>query len=584
MQRSYLLGILLLFFFGIHSDSPKLLLNKHQLAAIASFKQSESAAVKAILQYQSSLDEAYFPFYHGVASGDPLAHQVIIWTRVSLDSIQDIPVKWFIATDTAMKNIVQSGIFTTSKSRDYTVKVDVDGLQPNTTYYYQFKVKQRSSIIGRTKTAPIQKQANHLRFAVVSCNDYQGGFFNAFGRIAQRADLDAVLHLGDYIYEYADGEYGNPAIHQKRPILPKHEIVTLQDYRKRYAHYRLDKDLMEAHRQHPFICIWDDHEVANNAHATGAGNHQAEEGEWFTRKHVAKQAYFEWLPVRDNPTKTIYRVFHYGDLADIIMLDTRLEGRSPQVEHVSGADAQHRSMLGASQLNWFKKELKNSKAQWKIIGQQVVFSELNMGWAMPYFEDKAESSFLDIWDGYSAERDDIINYIDKENIEDVVILTGDIHASFAFDVVQNSTDLRHYGNGKGAIAVEFAATSISSANADEHIPLERVQLIEKCMNQPCDQIPFYSNKNPNPHLKYVDLDRHGYFILDLKPQKAQANWYFMKDITTANTAEYFAKAYATFTQKHHLKPSRPNQPKQNAAPLAPNFEKKSNFQNFLTTL
>jgi len=232
--------------------------------------------------------------------------------------------------------------------------------------------------------------------------------------------------------------------------------------------------------------------------------------------------------VRDNPTKTIHRVFHYGDLADIIMLDTRLEGRSPQVEHVADADARHRSMLGASQLNWFKKELKNSKAQWKVIGQQVVFSELNMGWAMPYFEDKAESSFLDIWDGYSAERDDIINYIDQENIEDVVILTGDIHASFAFDVVQNSTDLQHYGNGKGAVAVEFAATSISSANADEHIPLERVQLIEKCMNQPCDQMPFYSDKNPNPHLKYVDLDRHGYFILDLKPQKAQANWYFIR--------------------------------------------------------
>jgi len=196
------------------------------------------------------------PFYHGVASGDPLSDRVIIWTRVTPEAEGEVHGVWQIALDETMEQLVQSGAFTTGPERDYTVKVDVAGLQPNTRYYYRFEALDASSPVGRTKTAPAG-ETGQVKFAVVSCSNFEAGYFNAFARIADRDDVDAVLHLGDYIYEYEPGRYGDTTL--GRLHLPPKELVGLQDYRTRYSQYRLDPDFQEAHRLHPFITVWDDH-------------------------------------------------------------------------------------------------------------------------------------------------------------------------------------------------------------------------------------------------------------------------------------------------------------------------------------
>ncbi|HYF01805.1 MAG TPA: alkaline phosphatase D family protein, partial [Patescibacteria group bacterium] len=293
-------------------------------------------------------DEKLKPFYHGVASGDPVQDRVIIWTRVTPETEGDVQVFWRMATDTALKNIVAKGLFTTGQSRDYTVKIDVGGLQPNTTYYYGFTALGRNSLTGRTKTAPVT--TDRLRFAVVSCSNYQQGFFNAYGRIAERNDLDAVIHLGDYIYEYEEGGFGYNDKAQ-RGHEPKHEIVTQSEYRIRHSFYKLDPDLRRIHQQHPFIAVWDDHETANDAYKDGAQNHQSDkEGDWQQRKVAGKNAYMEWMPIREQESR-IYRTLNYGNLAELIMLDTRLEGRQKQADSATDPSLNdpNRTMLGTEQ-------------------------------------------------------------------------------------------------------------------------------------------------------------------------------------------------------------------------------------------
>lgn len=506
---------------------------------------------------QSSENHLKAPFYHGVASGDPLADAVIIWTRVAPIDIKNEKIvgKWAVATDLDMKNIVQSGDFETDMSKDYTVKIDVQNLQSNHYYYYQFESNQKKSIVGRTKTAPKASDSERLRFAVVSCNNFQQGYFNAFRMIANRQDLDAVIHLGDYIYEYAEGGYENKKL--KRNISPTTEIIDLQDYRMRYGQYRLDADFIKIHQQHPFICIWDDHETANDAYKDGAQNHQSgAEGDWESRKAAAKQAYFEWLPIRNHQQQKINRVLHYGNLVDLIMLDTRLEARDkkPKDMYAPSYMDSSRVMLGENQRNWLFEALGNSEAKWKIIGQQVIFSELNVGWANPLDRLKTENFLLDIWDGYPVERLKIINHFEKEKLENIVFLTGDFHSSFGFEVTANPTDSTIYNpeTGKGAVAVEFVTPSISSSNFDEAMSNYRSRKFEECLNQPCGGFPFFWNKNPNPHIKYVDLDRNGYIILDVTAEQVQANFYYMKTVTKPSDKEYFGTALATPSGTNHL--------------------------------
>ncbi|MEM1122419.1 MAG: alkaline phosphatase D family protein [Bacteroidota bacterium] len=462
-------------------------------------------------------DQNKKPFYHGVASGDPLSNSVILWTRVTPENISKVTVKWTISTNADMSGDKKSGTITTDAAKDYTVKVDVRNLQPNTTFYYQFEALGEKSVIGRTKTAG-ENDFEAVKLAVVSCSNYEAGYYNAFARIAERDDLNAVVHLGDYIYEYEPDGYSDPTLDRKH--LPAKEIVSLADYRTRYSQYRLDKDFQKVHQMHPFITIWDDHEVANNVYTEGAQNHQPEDGDFMTRKEAAKQAYFEWLPVRDNATRDIYRTFSFGNTVDLIMLDERLAGRTYPVDSMKQAEfnAENRTMLGAKQLDWFKNELTTSDAIWKVIGNQVIFSPVDiggLGWG--------SSINLDAWDGYPYERNQISQFLEKNKIENLIITTGDTHSSWAFEVPA--------ADKKSAIAVEFGTPSITSSNSDESAPTEKVKQAEQVIMA------------QNPHLKYTDLRNHGYLILDLTKDKTTAEWYYVDKLNVPSDGERLGKQY-----------------------------------------
>jgi alkaline phosphatase D len=558
---------------------------------------------------RGTINPDWKPFYHGVASGDPLADRVIIWTRVTPDAPGSGPVEveWVVSTDVDLSDIVAQGTFITDASRDYTVKVDVSGLSPGTTYYYGFSALGAASLTGRTKTTPTGNQADHLKFGVVSCSNYQAGFFNAYQRLSERNDLDAILHLGDYIYEYADGGYGNDDVIDQRPLTYKEEIITLDQYRTRYSTYRLDTSLARVHQQHPFITVWDDHESANDAYKDGAQNHQPDtEGDWEERKAVSRQAYFEWMPIRDNPQQKIWRTISYGNIADLIMLDTRLEGRDEQILDINDPALYDtaRTLLGKEQYDWLTEQLTTSTATWKILGQQVIFSDFNVGWAA--LQDTAstfsilESLFLDIWDGYPAERRKIIDLIEESEIKNTVILTGDFHSTFAFDVADQPVDLQiqtipgigdipiyapgSYDpvTGDNSIAVEFATPSVTSANFDENVGFVTALFLQGQINQPIDvPNPPISLGNPNPHMRFTDLIRHGYFVLDIKPDSVQADWYY-SDILEITDSESFGEGWRTLNGKSHLQKAQgetaPKAVQDTPAPPNPPFTTSSTTQ------
>ncbi|MEL7118531.1 MAG: alkaline phosphatase D family protein [Bacteroidota bacterium] len=480
-------------------------------------------------------DEAMAPFYHSVASGDPLEDAVIIWTRITPEFEGTVEGKWMVAKDVNMTEVVKEGTFETDVDKDYTVKVDVTGLETNTYYYYQFEALEKKSPVGRTKTIP-EGTVDQLQFAIVSCSNFEAGFFNAFGRIAELENIDAVLHLGDYIYEYAQGVYGDTTL--GRLHLPNKEIIELQDYRTRYSQYRLDEDFQKAHQMHPFITIWDDHEITNNSYQTGAQNHQPEEeGDYNIRKGLARQAYYEWLPIRDNEEKHLYRSFSYGNLVDLIMLDERLAGRSAQVDSITqaGFDSPERSMLGKEQLAWFKEELSNSDAQWKLIGNLVIFSKLDisaLGWRGVINTDA--------WDGYPAEQNDIISYIKSNKIENVIFVTGDTHRAWAFEVPE--TIDAYKVDSTATVAIEFGATSITSANTDERVGVDTVLMIEKRSMDP----------EYNPHMKYNNQRDHGYILLTLSSSEATAQFRVVQSIREKTPVEKTDKTISVKSGSHDL--------------------------------
>ncbi|MCI4668309.1 MAG: alkaline phosphatase D family protein [Bacteroidia bacterium] len=482
-------------------------------------------------------DASMKPFYHGVASGDPLSDRVIIWTRITPDKpVEQITVEWIVAADKGFDDIIKKGSYTTHPGKDYTVKIDVDGLAPNSTYYYQFTHLESRSIIGRTKTLPVG-DVSRVKLAVSTCSNYEGGFFNAYAAIAKE-DVDAVVHLGDYIYEYETGHYGlKELIKDGRHHRPITEIIKLPDYRQRYSLYRTDKMLQAVHQNHPFITIWDDHETANNSHNTGAENHQVEsEGNWEARKQMAQTAYFEWMPIRDNKEKNIYRSFNFGNLMKLIMVDTRIIGRSPQVANMKAEDylSEERTLLGDTQRQWLTQEMKDSTT-WKIIGNQVMVSPMDVSFfrflgviRIPFYPGKKRN--MDQWDGYPAAKDRVMDFIKREGIQNVVFLTGDDHASYAYEVAgEKENPIEAYQNGTPPLAVELVTPSISSANFDEYLPR------------------FYLNKlrrkfpKKNPHLQWFDLTNHGYISLEITPEATTATWNFMESIREINDGQRKAK-------------------------------------------
>ncbi len=458
----------------------------------------------------------FSPFIHGVASGDPLTDRVILWTRVSpADTTQPVTVNWRIVTDTSFSNVVSSGNFTTDSSRDFTVKVDASGLQPETVYYYDFETGGNHSAIGKTKTAPDGNIA-HLKFAVATCAKYSKGFFNAYGRIGDRNDIDAVIHLGDYIYESKDsGEVG-------RPMMPFARCSTLAQFRMRYSQYHTDTDLIHARQQHPFINVWDDHETGNDSWMYGSENFP-DSTQFASIRQAATRAYFEWIPIREDSLHPgrIYRKFQYGDLIDLIMLDTRMEGREQQLFFVDTNMAvindTGRTILGHEQYNWLISNLDNSAAQWRIIGQQVMMAPALL-FSNPLNEDQ--------WDGYPAERAKLFNHIMSNQIENVVVLTGDLHAALANDLPL-STAQYNDTTGAGSVAVEFITPAIASSKST------------------FSAVPFSTVKVNNPYIQYAEFDRNGYLVLDVTPGKVQGDYYYVGTTDIPDLGEELAASYYT---------------------------------------
>jgi alkaline phosphatase D len=499
-------------------------------------------------------DEPSFTFGHGVASGDPQGDRVILWTRVTpVDPTETLRVRWAVASDPGMKQVRQSGRFVTDRRRDFTVKVDASGLKPGLTYYYQFEARGVKSPIGRTRTLPVGS-VDRLRVAFASCSNYPHGYFNAYARIAERDDLDFVLHLGDYIYEYKLGEYADPELKGKRDVVPTHEVVSLDDYRLRYGLYRSDPDLQEVHRQHPFITVWDDHETANNAWRDGAQNHNPDqgEGEWSKRRRGFVQAYNEYMPIRASSPgdADIYRTFKFGDLADLLMLDTRLHGRDKQVDvkpgesEVSATDPQivdpKRSLLGSDQEAWLARELRKSKDHkqpWRILGQQVMIAQLSRTQGRTIRNS-------DQWDGYGPTRERLFEVLRERDIRNNVVLTGDIHSTWCNDLSSNPWATSATSDEARIVGVEFVGPAISSPAQSDRAEAAAAS----------EQL-----RTVSPHMKYIERYSRGYGILDVTRERAQCEFYHLPTVSVRDNRQDLAVVYASEAGNNSLKPASAEQ-------------------------
>ena len=512
-------------------------------------------------------------FLHGVASGDPLQTQVIIWTRVTpTDSSARLEVQWEVAKDVDFKHITATGKVLTTAAQDFTVKVDVTGLAAGQVYFYRFKSASKYSITGQTKTLATQVQS--VQFAVCSCSNFPAGYFHVYKEMAKQ-DVDVVIHLGDYIYEYGMGGYATEeAVEMGRALADDNnaEIIRLDGYRKRYALYRLDPDLQAAHQRHPFIVIWDDHELANDTWEKGAENHQSDtEGDFLERKLAALAAYFEWMPIRpiDDQHIKIYRQFDFGTLVQLTMLDTRIIARNVQLDYANymtatGLDIAKfqadlinpaRSLMGVEQRNWLLQKLQQSTATWNVLGQQILMSkmfvpaellmslaEITAGNPSPETlskittqitelleikarmdagdptvtpEEKARLAVtapynLDAWDGYFAEREILYGTLAQLK-KKVVVLAGDTHNAWASDLSSKDGVL---------VGVELATSSVSSPGLEKYlsIPMQQLQAFEFAFTSLIDE------------LNYCNLNQRGYLKVRFTAEQVQADWIFVDSI------------------------------------------------------
>ena len=504
-------------------------------------------------------------FEHGVASGDPTQTSVILWTRVTTDAPAAVPVTWIVARDPEFKQVVKRGTTSTGPERDYTVKVDADGLEAGQLYYYYFLVGRTPSPGAATRTLPASGLTDY-RMAVVSCSNWPFGYFHAYREIAKRGaagNIDAVIHLGDYIYEYGVNGYGG-AVGKEigRNHVPEHEIISLADYRARHAQYKTDKDLQAAHAIAPWFCTWDDHESTNNSYRDGAENHQVEtEGGWSERKAVAVQAYLEWMPVRDpvagRAREAIWRKFEIGDLATLMLLESRLVGRGVDLtfdEVFLAADADkpaavaalkekindpNRSMLGPEQEAWLSDELKQSAAagkKWQVLGNQVTmakvkipdlekglppekYAQVSAGTKRFYTTQRYGFEWnLDAWSGFPAARERLYKSAKDANAK-LVVLTGDTHTAWANELHDSA------GQRRG---VEFGCTSVTSNGAGDSMPYEELNWL----------MPEANNE-----VLYYNAFSKGFTVLTLSATQVAAE--FVR-VSSVRTPTYYASTDAHF--------------------------------------
>ena len=503
---------------------------------------------------RTALAGAPVSFRHGVASGDPLADRVVLWTRVTVADAPNMRVVYKVAHDPFMSAIVSYGEVVVGAATDFVAKIDVVGLAPATTYYYQFEAAGARSPVGRTRTLPVGA-VECLRIGVVSCSSFTRGYFNAYRHLARRNDLDCVLHLGDYIYEYAGDELSDVRAHE-----PAAEIHTLEDYRTRHAQYKTDADLQELHRQHPMISMWDDHETADGARRDGADNHDAAtQGPWRVRVANALRAYHEWMPTRladpARPEK-YYRDFKFGDLARLIMLEERLGHR----DIPNNAAASSAQLLGIEQERWLAAQLHKRDVQWRIIGQGVMMSQLRL---VSVANGAGGSRYLnsDQWDGYAPARDRFFNMLagvgHHGRAENVVVLSGDVHSSWASDLTPDpgNRDVSRGGydpaTGAGSLAVEFTTTSVTSLGLPGLPGITELAL------------------SINPQFKYANVVDRGYLLLDIDANRVGAEWWYVDDVRHPAANERFGAAFQVRSGTNRVEPGSVSLSRFDATPLAP---------------
>ncbi|RSH92955.1 hypothetical protein EHS25_008403 [Saitozyma podzolica] len=517
--------------------------------------------------------ELKFPY--GVASGDPWPDSVILWTHPVPSTLDPRPVclEYQVSptngTGESWSTLASGQVWTTSDV-DYSYKVEATGLQPKTTYYYRFANcadETNVSPVGRFKTIPEEwdDQVEDVSFAVYSCSNYPFGFFNAYGNVARKDSVDYAVHVGDYIYEYqGDGCSDENACYGdgrdiNRVPQPNKEIFTLGEYRQRYATYRSDPDLQLLHQLHAWQLVWDDHEVADNTWKSGSADSNdtikgSYNGTSFTqRKANAVKAYFEWLPIRTVDTDDklrIWRTFKFGTLADMIMIDTRQYNRDLTDLYYTTADVEAiknddpRSLMGGRQENWLYGQMRNVStrgAQWKIIGQQIVFAHLEL------VDD------VDAWDGYTANRRRVIDTIHDNAIDNVIVISGDSHANWVSDIAYDNRTGYDRTTGSGAYGVEFAGTGVSSPSSfgynstlnGPYPPAYYTAVSQKLVG----------NATVNQELQWAEGATRGYFELHLSRTNATAKYYGIADVRTRNTNETLLATFVVEDKANKL--SRP---------------------------
>jgi len=456
------------------------------------------------------------PFTLGVCSGDPAPDGVVLWTRLALDPLngggmprQPIAVQWQVATDDRMSRVVRSGTATASPDWAHSVHVEVAGLEPHRWYWYQFRAGNEPSPIGRTRTFPrAQSDVDRLRFAIASCQHFEVGLFTAYQHLAEE-DLDLVMHLGDYIYE--NGGRDN--------LVRKHvggELLTVDDYRNRYAQYRSDPALRAAHASFPFLVVWDDHEVDNNY--AGLNDEFGTPVEQFAvRRAAGYKAFYEHMPLRRSSIPKgallqLYRPFTYGTLASISMLDTRQYrtdqpcGDNVQLPCAAASDPRA-TLLGAAQEKWLMERLDRSRAGWNLLAQQIPMAKLDR------FAGPERRYSMDKWDGYEQNRKRVLRFLGERKPSNPVTLAGDVHNNWVNDLRLDVDDPR-----TPVVASEFVGTSITSTgDGSEMSPLMKAMVSE------------------NECVRFAN-DQRGYIRFELKPKELRADFRVVEYVTRPGAA------------------------------------------------
>lgn len=422
-------------------------------------------------------------FLHGVASTDPTSRSVLLWTRLTVEDEDSVEVEWVVATDVDLSEIVSEGTFTTSAARDFTVRVEATELSPGTRYHYGFRANGQRSPVGRTKTLPEGPVAS-FKIAFFCCSSFAHGTFHPYAKVAEDPSIDLVVHLGDYIYEFASGVYG-----RARKYDPPHACVSLDDYRRRHRQYKADPTLAEAHRLFPWVVLWDDHDFANNAFPGGAEGHREEHGDWGARREAARQAFMEYVPVRADEPGPIARTFALGQLADLIVADARMGDKTPPSRRRA-----RDTMLGAAQEQWLEAALSASHGTYCVLAQQLIVASFKV----------TGRAYDQSWQAYPRSRARLLDQIERFAHGRAIAVSGDIHASVA-SVIQPDARPKAEGDTPTDLRpamVEFVTPSVTSPCPFEDIPHDQ-----------------------NGHLAYLNSKQRGFLLLELTPEQAVATFH-----------------------------------------------------------